>query len=181
MCSDRTWPVDEWRRHLLAHPIVGRLAQRLVWLDLGPASAHPGAPRVFRPGAGGRLVDADGGELALAADTGVRLAHGTLLRQADRSRWVAHLADHGVVPLFDQLTHLRPDLPVRDDAIDDRQGWCGDTFVLRTAFTRRGYRRGDAEDDAFFRSYTKDVPALGVQVVVGFSATCSRRRTGRPR
>ncbi|MEZ5362335.1 MAG: DUF4132 domain-containing protein [Bryobacterales bacterium] len=31
MCAEREWPLANWRAHLLAHPIVGRLCSKLVW------------------------------------------------------------------------------------------------------------------------------------------------------
>ena len=32
MCTQRTWPLADWRTYLLGHPLMKFLCQRLVWL-----------------------------------------------------------------------------------------------------------------------------------------------------
>jgi hypothetical protein len=167
MCTGRGWPAAEWREYLQRHPIVGRLAQRLVWMETGA----DGAPRLFRPTEDGSLIDAGDDEVDVADGATIRLAHGSLIDSGLAIAWLAHLKDYKLAPLFAQLDRPRPPLGDKPDAdaIDDRLGWLGDTFKLRGAFTKLGYQRGSAEDGGVFLEYKKEYTGAGLTVVIEFS------------
>lgn len=168
MCTGRSWPAAEWRDYLQRHPVVGRLAQRLVWME----SATGGdAPRLFRPTEDGSLIDAADDEVAVADGAHVRLAHGSLTGAAQAAAWLAHLKDYKLAPLFAQMDRPPPPLAGEPgaDTIDDRLGWVSDAFKLRGAFTKLGYQRGAAEDGGVFTEYKKDYASAGLTVVMEFS------------
>ncbi|GGY60725.1 DUF4132 domain-containing protein [Pseudoduganella albidiflava] len=177
MCAGRIWPAAEWREYLQAHPLAGRLVQRLVWLtDDGIA---------FRPTEDGSLVDTNDDEVTLRDGATVRLAHACLLdaapdgmvssREASAKAWQVHFKDYKVVPLFAQMTRAQPALDLQQNPaqreIADRQGWLSDAFTLRGAFTKLGYQRAPAEDGGVFTSYHKDFPATGIRVAIDFTGS----------
>ncbi|KAB8044364.1 DUF4132 domain-containing protein [Janthinobacterium aquaticum] len=169
MCLGRRWSVADWRDDLLRHPVASRLLQQLVWQELGPDGAER---QLFRPVEDGSLLDADDQEIALAADSEVRLAHAILLTAAQVAAWKRHLGDYRQKLLFEQLQHALPPAALRAGAhIDDRQGWLSDSFTLRTAFGKRGYAREAAGDGGVFEAYCKDFPGGALCVRMRFSGS----------
>lgn len=169
MCTGRQWPVEEWRTYLLAHPVAGRLLQKLVWMELAPDGA---LRRLLRPVEDGSLVDADDNEVTPAADSLLRLAHRMLLAPAQALAWTRHLHDYKLAPLFAQLDHAAPPAALRAGlAIDDRLGWLSDNFSLRGAFATRGYVREAAGDGGVFEAYQKDLASAGLRVCIAFSGS----------
>nr|WP_305089139.1 DUF4132 domain-containing protein [Massilia sp. YIM B04103] len=171
MCSGRVWPVAEWREYLLLHPIMGRLVQRLVWME---SDAEGKLLRLFRPTEDGSLIDIEDEEIALSADANVRLAHASLLDAAQAKAWLAHFKDYKTDPLFSQMKRQRPEIAgaAKTECIIDREGWISDTFTLRGAFTKLGYQRGQGEDGGFFSQYSKDFVHAGIRVAIEFSGNC---------
>ncbi|QBE65522.1 DUF4132 domain-containing protein [Pseudoduganella lutea] len=168
MCTGRAWPLADWREYVERHPLVGRLAQRLVWMTEDGLS--------FRPAGDGTLVDTNDDEVALQDGRDgatVRLAHAALLPAAQATAWLKHFKDYKLVPLFGQMTRVRPALDLeRNPAqldIADRQGWLSDAFTLRGAFAKLGYQRSDDYEGHFFTTYHKEFPAAGIRVAIEFS------------
>lgn len=174
MCAGRQWPQGEWSEYLHRHPIVGRLIQRLVWLETAPDGT---ILRSFRPTEDGSLIDAQDDEVELQADSLIRLGHASLAGEA-ASTWIAHFKDYKIAPLFPQMARTTPSLAFRDDKgrevqeINDHLGWMSDTFTLRGAFNKLGYQRSQAEDGGFFDHYFKEFPSVGVRVAIDFSGNC---------
>lgn len=171
LCVEREWPVEDFDRYLLRHPLMGRLVQRLIWIALD-ADGKPIAS--FRPMEDLSLTDAQDGAVTLDTASRVRLAHRTALSEADQSAWIAHLADYEVAPLFEQLRRpaatLGPDEALSTEIID-RRGYMIETFKLRGAATKLGYTRGDAGDGGWFNEYVKPFDALGLVAVIGFTGS----------
>jgi hypothetical protein len=168
MCGGRTWPAGEWREYLQQHPIVGRLGQRLVWME---CSADGLAGRLFRPAEDGSLLDTADEEIELADTASIRLAHRAIVSAEEAAAWVSHFKDYKVVPLFAQMARPLPSLAAtsRADIIADRLGWLSDTFTLRGAFNKLGYQRGQGEGT--FDEYRKDFESVGIRVRIEFSGS----------
>ncbi|MEO6276736.1 DUF4132 domain-containing protein [Roseateles sp.] len=172
MCTGRQWPQPEWREYLHAHPVAGRLIQRLVWLEVDAAGA---VLRSFRPTEDGSLLDVQDDEVEFAVDSRLRLGHASLVEPAMAAAWQQHFKDYKLTPLFPQMSRTPPAVAFKDEAgkevstITDRQGWISDTFTLRGHFTKLGYQRSQAEDGGFFSQYTKEFSNAGVRVVLEFS------------
>ncbi len=165
MCAGRPWPLADWQQYLAGHPIVGRLAQRLIWIERADA-----AERLFRPSEDGSLLDEHDEEIELAPGSSIHLAHAAILSPAQVKAWQKHLKDYKVKPLFAQLDRPLPALTAPDgDVIDDRLGWSADSFGFRGAFTKLGYQRAQAEDGGFFYEYHKDYSSLGIRVCIEFT------------
>lgn len=169
MCTGRVWPAADWRTYLQQHALVGRLAQRLVWQQV-PSDTAPA--RTFRPTEDGSLIDVDDNDFALAEGAGVRLAHRVLLDAPDAAAWAAHLKDYKVTPLFAQLAHALPVAAVPEGSvIDDRLGWLADSYKLRSAFTKRGYRNAPPEHGPVFYEYYKEFESAGLYVGIQISGS----------
>ena len=169
MCAGRLWAVDEWRQYLQRHPITGRLLQQLLWLELAPDGA---LLQVWRPTEDGSLIDADDEEVTLSGTSLLRLAHGVLLDQQAIAAWRRHLIDYKLAPLFAQLDNCAPaGMAPGATEIDDRLGWSGNNFSLRTAFGKRAYVRAAAGDGGVFDAYQKDFPGAGLRVRIRFSGS----------
>lgn len=171
MCLERTWAPQEWQQHLVRHPLVGRMCQRLVWLGL---DGNGGVAASFRPLDDGSLSDPEDGTVTLGGVAAIKLAHQTLMPAATKEAWLAHLKDYEIEPLFDQFSRplLKPgDEEAKSDEISDRTGYMLDSFKLRGAATKLGYERGAAEDGGVFMDYAKRFEGAGVAVVIEFTGS----------
>ena len=171
MCLQRSWPREDWESFVAGHPIVGRLAARLVWAGYDHEAQMV---TLFRPLGDGSYTDAQDGDVDLAAFAEIRLAHSSLLDAAVIAAWRGHLADYAVQAPFDQLGRELPQLdPVHaaDRAISDREGWMIETFKLRGAATKLGWQRGPAQDGGWFLTYEKAYRDAGLQVEIEFTGS----------
>jgi hypothetical protein len=168
---ERIWPREDWDEHLLRHPLVGRLIQRLVWLALDERGERIA---VFRPLDDLSLTDAADAAVDAAGFASVRLAHATALSPQEIDAWVRHLEDYAVEPLFDQLSRpvIAPDVSLRDETrIVDRRGWMIESFRLRGAATKLGWLRGEAADAGVFVTYEKRFDGLGLTAEIEFTGS----------
>lgn len=171
MFLQRAWDLAEWETFLAAHPLVGRIAARLVWEGLGNEGQSLG---LFRPLGDGSFTDPADNNVMLDAFTTIRLAHSSLISAENIAAWRQHLADYAVEAPFDQLGR---DLPVLDVTqakatdIKDREGWMIESFKLRGVATKLGYQRGRAEDGGWFHTYEKSFRDAGVMVVIEFTGS----------
>ena len=168
MCASRTWPAAEWRELLAGHPLVGRLVTRLIWTAAPPE----GGPLTFRPTEDGELIGADDAVVEFEPHAIVSLAHRARLTDEEAAAWRQHLADYGVEPLFDQLSAVVPRIEKNQKVLTDLQGHMTDSFTLRAAALKRGYKRGEPMDAGFFDTYVKDFAALNLTAVLGFTGAC---------
>ena len=150
--------------------------------DADPAApADPGTPRqtplegetlTFRPTEDGELLGADDAVVELEPHAVVSLAHRVRLTDEEAAAWRQHLADYGVEPLFDQLSAVVPRIEKNQKVLTDLQGHMTDSFTLRAAALKRGYKRGEAMVAGFFDTYVKDFAALNLTAVLGFTGAC---------
>ncbi|HEY3529330.1 MAG TPA: DUF4132 domain-containing protein [Nocardioides sp.] len=169
LCTERSWSVEDWQRYLLRHPVVGPAVRRLVWVATTGDDSEPVA---FRPLDDGSLTGVDDDEVRLRADGQVRLAHDSLLTADQVQRWVEHLADYEVTPLFEQLgrgVHAVASETRSEHEIGDFSGHVLEAFSLRGRATKLGYTRGQAEDGGWFFTYDKRFPTLGIIATIGFT------------
>ena len=201
MCASRTWSAPEWRELLAGHPLMGRLVTRLIWTaappggetaaaedsgrdatgDAGSAAtagsgvsgeiSSAGAILTFRPAEDGALIGADDAVVELDERMRVGLAHRVQLADEEAAAWRQHLADYGVEPLFDQLSATAPRVAEGQMEMRDLQGHMTDTFALRGAAVKRGYKRGEVMDAGTFYDYVKGFAALGLSAVLGFTGS----------
>jgi len=182
MCAERTWTPARWGELLAAHPIARHLVTRLVWMiDSQPDGGSgwrgvpgTGAPdsstahsRVFRPTEDGELLGVDDIALDLPDHAVIRLAHATLLTDAEVTSWRAHLADYEIEPLFDQFSARAPDVTAGQTKVRDWEGLLIDARELRRAAEARGYAR--SSNIYLYSTFLKDFPDMGLRSVIDFA------------
>lgn len=171
MLLQRGWERPEWESFVAGHPIVGRVAARLVWQ--GVAEDGRGLA-TFRPLGDGSYTDMADADLSLDGLAEIRLVHSSLLSVEDIAAWRQHLADYAVEPPFDQLGRDLPTLDEaqkRERAIGDREGWMIETFKLRGTAAKLGYQRGPAQDGGWFMTYEKNYRDAGLVAEIEFSGS----------
>jgi len=168
LCTGRDWSFDEWERYINRHPIVRRLAQRLVWI----AQEEGSAAIAFRPLDDGTLTDAQDNAVTPALAARVHLAHDSNVSAQDSAAWRQHLVDYEVVPLFQQFgkgSYTLPEGKAQSDGIGDFEGHMLEAFALRGRAGKLGYVRGASEDGGWFYTYEKRFPTLGITAVLEFT------------
>ena len=165
MCLQRSRRAGQWREHLLAHPLMSVLAQRLIWTAIPPE----GGPVSLRPEAGGALIGLDDAVVELDDEARVTIAHGTLLGPEAAAAWRQHLADYEIEPLFDQLDATAPSFEPDQRRLDDFEGHMTDVFEFRAAAIGRGYRRGPMRDENWFTEYVRPFAEADLTAVLTFS------------
>ena len=169
MCAERQWRVEDWQKYLQPHPIVGRLIQRLVWLELDNNGQIVNS---FRPTEDGGLITNQDDEILLDQNHFITVAHSALISSDDTAKWQAHLEDYKITPLFEQFSHAFPEISkFKDGIIDDRLGWLTDSFTLRDVLKKLGYERDNSEDGGYFYSYYKYFNSLNIYINIEFSGS----------
>ncbi|WP_143421700.1 DUF4132 domain-containing protein, partial [Gilliamella apicola] len=169
MCAQRQWRVEDWQKYLQPHPIVGRLIQRLVWLELDNNGQIVNS---FRLTEDGSLITNQDDEILLDQNHFITVAHSALLTSDDITQWQMHLKDYKLNPLFEQFSDPLPDMSkFKDDVIDERLGWLTDSFTLRGILKKLGYERDDIEYGGYFFGYHKYFYSLNIYINIEFSGS----------
>jgi hypothetical protein len=168
MCSQRSWRYEEWERFFRRHPIMGRLAARVIWRS----ARSEGRAVCFRPMEDGSLMTANDQEPQLDPADEIRLAHSAHMDDNELRAWREHRTDFDLVPLFSQID--RPVFAPSDDQLDDTsieqfRGHVLESFALRRLAEKRGFDRGPIGDGQVFDDYRRVFPDIGVVAVLEFS------------
>ena len=168
MCAERRWRVKDWREYLQHHPLVSRLIQDLVWLQLDKNGQLINS---FRSNEKGYFTTNEyGAEILIYENQFITVAHSALLSSDDTAQWQAYLKEYKVNTLFDQFSTSLPDMgKFKDGIIDDRLGWLTDSFTLRDVLKKLGYERDNAENGGYFYSYYKYFDSLNIYINIEFS------------
>ncbi|GLW74857.1 hypothetical protein Kpho02_71540 [Kitasatospora phosalacinea] len=164
MVAQRSWSVAEFTALLVAHPLLGHLVRRLVWLaqeDGGPVTA-------FRVAEDATFADVADGAFALPEGARVRVAHPVLLG-AELAAWVELFADYGVLQPFRQLERPVHALTEQERAGHRLARFEGGPVVPTVRFLaleRRGWERGSPQDNGVSRWLSRRVGPAGHLVVV---------------
>jgi hypothetical protein len=168
MCTQRTWPFEDWNTYLNRHPIARHHCQRLVWSVLRDGKAG----ELFRPLADGSLTDANDDPVTVSPEASIRVAHECLVTPEQSQIWRQHFKDYEVEPLFEQFGRPNFDLPEerkQEDELEDFRGHVLEAFKLRGRANKLGYTRGQAQDGGWFFDYHKRFPTLGIEAVLEFT------------
>ena len=171
MLRPRSWALADWQADVLTHPLLLRMAVRLVWRGL---DAEGRMLCTFRPTLEGDLYSAEGDDMELSDVDRIDLAHTANLPETERTAWLQHLSDFEVVPLFAQLSRPVRDLPeeMRNETrISDREGWCTTTYKLAPRAKKFGYERGAAGDGGGFDALSKTFRGAGITAHIGFTGS----------
>ena len=170
MCAEHRWRVKDWQKYLQHHPLVSRLIQDLVWLQLDKKGQIINS---FRSNEKGYFTTNEyGAEVLLYENQFITVAHSALLSSDDTAQWQAYLKEYKVNTLFDQFSTSLPDMSkFKDGIIDERLGWLTDSFTLRDVLKKLGYERDNAEDGGCFYSYYKYFDTLNIYINIEFSGS----------
>lgn len=171
MLTPRVWSRDDWQTDILGHPVMQRLAVRLIWRGLDEAGA---LVSTLRPTPEGDFWNAEGDDVDLSAIQKIDLAHTANLDEKTREAWLQHLKDFEVALLFAQVS--RPVRALSEEQktsmhLEDRKGWMMTTFKLRSAAKKAGYERGSVEDGGGFSHYRKEFRRAGVWADLHFTGS----------
>jgi hypothetical protein len=161
MVSQRGWFPDEFRTLLVAHPIVGRLVRRLVWI----AESSDSPAMLFRVPADGTTVGVDDAPAALPAAGTMRIAHRLELRERDVDAWEARFAAARIEQPFHQLdrvTYSLDDVELAADAIHRFDGTPVAGPAVLGRLRTRGWQRGEPQDGGGYAHHWKRFEKAGV-------------------
>ncbi|MBI4750904.1 MAG: DUF4132 domain-containing protein [Acidobacteria bacterium] len=170
MCLRRNWSAEDWTLSFQKHPVMGRLCQHVIWEAATPHSSVCS----FRPLADGTLTDADDNPVELPADSRIRVAHALSMTEAERAQWQSHLADYEVETLFPQVAWAPYHLPENLHKIKELADFAGhliESVVLHGKAAKFGYSRAESDNGLWFWVYQKNLPSLGVKVVIEYTGS----------
>ncbi len=163
MWAQRTWTVDDFERYLLRHPVMIRLATRVVWRAVVDGSN----PVSVRPLTDGTLLDTDDADVDLPPSAEVSITHERLISAAEVAAWRQHLADYEIEPLFPQFG--RPVVAIESDdqaIIDDFAGTTITDNGLRSQMNRQVWQLGQPQDGGVAHELVKPIPGAGLAAVL---------------
>ncbi len=168
MCTQRTWPFEEWTLYLNQHPVVRHHCQKFVWAVVRDGKVAT----LFRPLDDGSLTDSNDDPVTLEPESPIRVAHECLVTPEQSLAWRQHLKDYEVEPLFEQFG--RPNFLLEEerrqqDDLTDFRGHILEAFKLRGRANKLGYTRGQAQDGGWFFDYHKRFPTLGIETILEFT------------
>ncbi|MBO0806231.1 MAG: DUF4132 domain-containing protein [Nocardiopsaceae bacterium] len=87
LVAGRHWPLEQWRRLYLGHPVTGQLTRGLIWTFR--SAAEPDRPTIGIPVDDGTLLASDGAEVPIPSgdETEVRLWHPVRATADDVRDW----------------------------------------------------------------------------------------------
>ncbi|RSN68896.1 DUF4132 domain-containing protein [Actinomadura sp. WAC 06369] len=142
MVEGRRWTPDEFRAHLVRHPLAGHLARRLVWLaDTADGTAS------FRVAEDGTLADADDKTFDLAESARVGIAHPLHLGDT-LPVWREVFADYEILQPFEQLArpvHALTDAERESGRLERFEG-LEVPFGTVLGLEKRGWERAEPGD-----------------------------------
>ena len=146
MMESRRWPVAAFARDIVAHPLVGHLARRLVWTD-GTMAFRVAEDRSFA------TVDDD----AYVPVGEVGIAHRLSLH--DAGAWQGVFSDYELLSPFPQLD--RETFTMTEDERESRisMRFVGTSIHPRSLFSleHRGWRRGHIEEGSWIHDLLRVV------------------------
>ncbi len=99
MVSERSWSVEAFVKHLVAHRLLGHLARRLVFGVLDGKAIRA----TFRIAEDGSFADRDDHALALSSETRVVIVHRARIDEETRASWQRTFDDYEIVQPFLQM------------------------------------------------------------------------------
>jgi hypothetical protein len=166
MRNARRWPLPEFRRFFLAHPLMRHLATRLAWATYdGGALRQP-----FRVAEDWTLADAADEQLALPEAAQIGILHVLELDAPTKAQLGQLFGDYEILQPFKQLQRETYALTPQE-----RQQSTVKRFENRDVATGavigldpKGWERGGAEDGGMVREYARDAPG-GLRITLRFS------------
>lgn len=156
MCAERRWTRERFAAAILGHPLLRRLAQRVLWA----CSPREGAPAAgiscFRVAEDGTLADETDNPVELPSEATVLIPHTLHIPEGLRAAWGTVFADYTILPPFPQLGRetFTPEDAERDSTVLER--FRGVAFTDKARFVLESYGwidHGEFESECFVRTF----------------------------
>ena len=168
MCTGRRWPVADFRRFLLEHPLMFHLARLLLWGEFDATGNLVGA---FRVDDDRSLANSDDEQYALDSNNNVGVVHPLELGEAQIRSWGETFTDYEIMPPFEQLSRATYDLsaqPKVDENITLLDGKKFPAISLVGLLDRLNWMRGIPEDAGIFYQHSKIFFQANVTCVIQY-------------
>lgn len=159
MSIGQVWSYQDWFANLYQHPIMNRMIESLIWLEVDNNNTVINS---FRPTEDGCLININDDEVTLNPEHYIKLAHSVYLSDDQVEGWLNHLKDYKVTPLFTQFANHLPDLSqVIDNKLNDYYGKVIKLNTLKNILYSKGYHSITDWDciDGFAKLYS----SLGIR------------------
>jgi hypothetical protein len=184
MLAQRRWQPDEFETYVVRHPLMGLLAQGILW---GAVDAEGRLLQTFRITADRTCADRHEAPCSPAGAAGVIIVHPLHLDEGERKAWQEVFVDHEILAPFPQLmrrvfTLLRGE--AKQTVLHRFDGKKVPALTLLGFLDRTGWERGRGDEAAGYSSTTThlryfpqvDVMAVlryrdGVPLVTNYQAT----------
>lgn len=140
LTADRRWPLAQWRRLYLGHPVTGQLARGLIWAFRAAAEpdrpVDPGQMVTGIPVREGILVTSDGAEVPIPVgdETEVRLWHPVHATADEVRAWRQLLIDRRLVqPVKQAFREIYVLTPAEEATRDYSNRFAGHVFQQEQA------------------------------------------------
>ncbi|MFG2039633.1 DUF4132 domain-containing protein [Dactylosporangium sp. NPDC048998] len=144
MVAQRCWTTAEFRDLIVAHPLLGHIARRLVWT----ADPSDAASVAFRVAEDRTYADAADETYEPSPSAAIGVAHPVRLGPEAVAAWSAVFADYEILQPFAQLARPVHELDDAERAAADLPRFRGRSVPTTKllALERRGWRRGAPQD-----------------------------------
>ncbi|MEV4000813.1 DUF4132 domain-containing protein [Actinomadura sp. NPDC049753] len=161
MLARRRWPIGEFRRLFVEHPLLGHIARRLVWVAtdgaaMVGAAAEGGTTTAFRVAEDGTLADAADDVLTLPESAVIGIPHPVDLSDSLEA-WQALFSDYTILQPFPQLDRTVYILTDAERAARRLKRFQGKGASVRT-LERHGWRRTAPMDAGLQHALYRQVP-----------------------
>lgn len=161
MCVEKMWQYKDWLNYLYQHPIMNKIIQRLIWLEV---DVDKNIITSFRPTEDGSLININDDEILLNPSNYILLAHSVHLPVELGDKWVNHFTDYNIKPLFNQFSPIPTIGQIKDKCIVDHEGTTIDSLSLRNTLSARGYYPVDEWN--YISGFIKTFKTLNIQVCI---------------
>ena len=166
MRNARRWPLPEFRRFFLAHPLMRHLATRLAWATYDGGTLR----QPFRVAEDWTLADAADERLVLPEAAQIGILHVLELDASVKAQLGQLFGDYEILQPFKQLQRETYALTPQEKQqrtvkrFENRDVATGAVIGL----DQKGWERGGAEDGGMVREYARDAPG-GLRITLRFS------------
>ena len=169
MVQQRSWSADDFERYFLRHPVMIRLATRLMWLSQTEADGDWSKTTMFRPLTDGTMIDPEDEEVTLPDDARIYIAHESLLDHETARVCHEHLADYEISSLFPQFN--RPTITAQPGQriISDFANYRMSAGAMKGQMNRHGWQHGQPQDGGIMGEILRFFPGAGITAVLKLS------------
>ena len=146
MIAGFEWTVPLWRSRFLDRPLLGILAQRILWTARNPTT---NTSRTFRVAEDFTFADENDDELQFEDTEIITISHPMNWTGEEQATWKRIAIDYDLSPLFpqwDRETHLPTDEEKRGNEITRFYGRTVDHRQLRSRLARSGWQMGHIKE-----------------------------------